>query len=381
MTVESPQKKLRPLQGLRGFACLAVVLSHYPFLRHSDGSNAMGELGGLGVEVFILLSGYLLCYWHWQDESATGSLRENLSYAVHKMGKYYWLHLATLICALPFWIVPMLSRPSWGKAVSLPANLLLIQTFFPWSGVYFGLNGVSWYLSITLFFLFMSRWVLRFLKRLAVRQTALLMLGIIVGEALWAIGVEQLGVPKGVSHWLAYVFPCVRILDFVLGGGTYVLARAVCPQFSKTKQRLALLLVMIAYAVMIWVCSSEPQNVLWHDNQELASVSIWAMPSVLLMLLLGCQALRGEAGGVFENPFLVFIGNISLELFLVHQLFKRYASAAYQKFAVPCDERILLAAALLLSVLAAWQIHRRFPAGIPLSEGYERLRCKFLRKS
>ena len=219
MTVESPQKKLRPLQGLRGFACLAVVLSHYPFLRHSDGSNAMGELGGLGVEVFILLSGYLLCYWHWQDESATGSLRENLSYAVHKMGKYYWLHLATLICALPFWIVPMLSRPSWGKAVSLPANLLLIQTFFPWSGVYFGLNGVSWYLSITLFFLFMSRWVLRFLKRLAVRQTALLMLGIIVGEALWAIGVEQLGVPKGVSHWLAYVFPCVRILDFVLGGG------------------------------------------------------------------------------------------------------------------------------------------------------------------
>lgn len=353
---ESHKEMLRSLHGLRGFACLAVVLSHYPIFRGSTGSNAICGLGELGVELFILLSGYLLCYRHWDDDIES-FWHEDFLYAVHKIRKYYWLHLATLVCALPFWGLSMLRHPSFDVAVSLPVSVFLIQSFFPYQSIYFSLNMVAWYLSDVLFFLMISRFVIRFLKQFSFLQTLVMMVVIVLVEGLWALCVGECGVSKGTAHWLVYVCPFVRALDFVLGGGIYILSKGIWMRFGRKSQCILKGMSVLAYFNLI-VFYSICQKDSW-ENGELFSVFAWTIPSVFLVLALACQENRNEAGFIFENRFFLFIGDISFELFLIHQLASRYAHVLFHKFPTLINESFLLVLALVLSILGAWKIHRR----------------------
>ena len=58
------------------------------------------------------------------------------------------------------------------------------------------------------------------------------------------------------------------------------------------------------------------------NENEFFSVFLWYFPSVLLIYLLAVK--EKLLTKVFENKLLVFFGNISFELFLIHQLFIRY---------------------------------------------------------
>lgn len=164
MEREKERGKIVSLQGLRSFAILMIMLSHTAIVRSSNGEGALAHLGGLGVELFILLSGFLTCYWHLERQQSCRSLRDSLLYAVHKLRKYYPLHIATLCLALPFAVKALLIQHSFGAWAALFLNVFLVQTWIPKASVYFSYNGVSWYLSITLFFLICSSVVLAFLS-------------------------------------------------------------------------------------------------------------------------------------------------------------------------------------------------------------------------
>ena len=97
----TPRVKLQQVQGLRGLAILAIALSHCQLIRLADGTNAVGIWGGLGVELFIRMSGFLSCWWHFAQEQAPFSWRGSWALVKRKIGKYYPLHLVTLLAAIP----------------------------------------------------------------------------------------------------------------------------------------------------------------------------------------------------------------------------------------------------------------------------------------
>lgn len=213
------KKKIPAFQGLRGLAILAIMASHANLVSNAAGKNMLGSLGGFGVECFLLLTGYLMSYWHLESGIAAATMREKIGYALRKLRRYYPLHIAMLIVALPL-AAKSLYHGSLAVWVALPLNILLLQDWVPHSSVYFSYNGVSWYLSLQLALLVMAPGTLRWLGNLRRRSMVLLFVGILLLQ--WVLALAVTGrMPAQVSHWLVYVLPLTRWFDFVLGGLLY----------------------------------------------------------------------------------------------------------------------------------------------------------------
>ncbi len=124
-------QNIRQLTGLRFFAAYWVVLYHYwPHLQGPPRPMFV-EKGYLGVELFFILSGFILCHVYRQSV-ADGQFRYG-GFLWNRLARVYPLHLATLIgmgamavgaLAMGFSVDPhILSWPS------LPANLLLLHAW------------------------------------------------------------------------------------------------------------------------------------------------------------------------------------------------------------------------------------------------------------
>ena len=77
-----PKKHLHGLDGLRALACIAVFFDHveqykeWLSLPHHYG-KWMQVLGRQGVELFFVLSGYLITYRMFLEQRATGAVSTN----------------------------------------------------------------------------------------------------------------------------------------------------------------------------------------------------------------------------------------------------------------------------------------------------------------
>ena len=212
-------EKIKAFQGVRGLAILMIMFSHAAFIQDGDGRNCLGHLGGGGVEIFLLLSGFLTSYWYLDKVDDSKSIGDCFLYSVEKIKKYYPLHIITLLLAIPFaWkaLFLQIDLLQWLKVI---VNLLLLQSWVPTSSVYFSFNAVSWYLSVMFFILLVSNVVLMTIRRISKRANVYMILLIGAVEFFLADSIEYLQIGKSGSHWLVYVFPVVRLMDFVCGGG------------------------------------------------------------------------------------------------------------------------------------------------------------------
>ncbi|HEY3887616.1 MAG TPA: acyltransferase [Caulobacteraceae bacterium] len=139
-------RDIRPLTSLRFFAAMWVVAFHYwPNL-----GAVMPPLvakGYLGVELFFVLSGFILCHVYL-DSVADGGFRYG-SFLWARLARIYPLHLTTLAgigaMALAALAAGRVIDPNILSWSSLPANLLLVQAwgFAPQAGW----NHPSWSIS------------------------------------------------------------------------------------------------------------------------------------------------------------------------------------------------------------------------------------------
>ena len=138
---------IRPLTSLRFFAAFWVVLFHYWPALATTATPLFVAKGYLGVELFFILSGVILCHVY-RSEVETGRFTYG-SFLWARLARVYPLHLATLIgmgvlaagaTAAGFAVDPNIL--SWE---SLPANLLLVQA---WGlAPQAGWNHPSWSIS------------------------------------------------------------------------------------------------------------------------------------------------------------------------------------------------------------------------------------------
>lgn len=345
------REKIESFQGLRGLAILLIMVSHCIFFKNSMGQNSLSHLGGFGVELFIMLSGFLTCYWHLDHSIQVLSMWEAVKYAVCKIRKYYLLHIITLVVSLPFvWKHLLLEGDIryWGIMV---INALLLQDWIPKSSVYFSYNGVAWYLSLMIFFLFASSFILRWLKCFSSQLHVMVLIGIVVFEYVLAGLSDYYIVKKEVAHWLVYIFPMVRILDFVVGGGMYVLIKRTYQQKKNVSDiRMLLILFLISSSALILLGT--------RYEHEMFSTAVWSIPSAVLIYLLAEK--EQILTTVFEMRWLIFLGNISFELFLLHQLIIRYFTTGWHKWIGQDVPSLGYIIPLLVSIVLATWVHKRF---------------------
>jgi peptidoglycan/LPS O-acetylase OafA/YrhL len=84
--------EIRPLTGIRGFAAWLVVLFHFyagwvllvPSLSWGE---SLATHGAIGVDLFFILSGFILSYVYRAGESKLGAA---------EYGRFLWLRLARI---------------------------------------------------------------------------------------------------------------------------------------------------------------------------------------------------------------------------------------------------------------------------------------------
>lgn len=173
-------KKIDAFAGLRGYAIILVFLSHYSFGANSKGLNITNWLGALGVEVFIILSGFLLM------ENHGNTMFEFKPYYIRKVKKFYPLHFIMLLMAIPFSVKPLLGLDI-EKWIALFSQVMLVQTWFPKPDIYFSFNGVAWYLSLTVFFIAVSPLTVKIWNKLTMRSSVIMMAGIAAAEIILCV--------------------------------------------------------------------------------------------------------------------------------------------------------------------------------------------------
>lgn len=149
---KSTSVTLPSLTGLRGAAALWVILFHLSFvlgkLFHFSPDIPLIREGYLGVDVFFLLSGFILCHVYASDFQSYRP-REHFHFLLMRLARIYPLHLFVLcLMALAVWLVPAL--PSTGEAYprytakGFVISALLLQN---WSKFPLVWNGPAWSLS------------------------------------------------------------------------------------------------------------------------------------------------------------------------------------------------------------------------------------------
>lgn len=140
----SGKEKNNSLQIIRAFAILGIMSSHCE----------VTFLGSWGVSVFFILSGFVHAYVYY-DRNINSDLKESVIFSIEKVAKLYPLHILMTIFAVILSVKDLMCHYIFKRVVLYMAQLFfsifLIQAWFPSILIYFSMNTVSWYLSVTLF--------------------------------------------------------------------------------------------------------------------------------------------------------------------------------------------------------------------------------------
>lgn len=238
-------ENLKPLTTLRIFAAAWVVLYHYwPQLAAGARPNAV-EKGYLGVELFFVLSGFILCHVYLQS---FGEKRFSYgSFLWARLARIYPVHLATLGGLAALIAAASAAGFSAGDNVvvwsSLPAQVLLLQAWgLAPDG---GWNHPSWSISAEWFaYVTFPAFALAFWPLRAKPWLATLLAGLLVA-ALNLIFPLISGYPltEATTAWGALrIVPC-----FAFGCAVYLLWRnRVVTSQAGAKGLAAGLLIAIA---------------------------------------------------------------------------------------------------------------------------------------
>ena len=317
--------KSKSVQVLRAVAFLFVFLSH--------AFTKLGWWGAFGVSLFIVLSGYLETKKHLYDDISA------LPFAIKKIKKVYPLHIIMMLFAIPLSAKIVFKRHGAIKLlIQIFFNATMAQSWAPIGAIYYSLNAVSWYLTLVVFFALISPKFMRWLRNSSVRKIKIVVLTLICCDFI--VGYLSMRLPE--AHWIAYVCPVTRSFDYIIGGGTYVLAH------KNIKIWMLPTGLILAIGMLI-------SSVFAYSTNELFSSALWIIPSVLIIPTIVEKSLPAW------QP-LVSLGNISFELFLIHQLVIRYLNLVLNHMGVidPLVNNIVLALVALPISVVLTILYRRF---------------------
>lgn len=322
-----PRAELHYLQVLRALAALMVVFVHTGDLWPRIPYPTVLQHGYAGVDVFFCLSGFIIYYAHARDLGVRGAVRPFLFKRLTRIYPIYWIVTAVVLVAAPF--VPRITDgevPSLKHAVM---SLLLLPE---------GRNPVvvpAWTLIHELRFYVMFALAMHLPRRgfLAVMSA--------IGLASVAmLNIDALA-PAVTATRLARVSMLVihpATAEFVLGimAGEIFLNRATPAWFDR--------LVLVAGAVLM-LGALQFHDAIVGTAIRYHAVAAFAIPAFLLVLGIVLNERRRGLGRA-PRP-LVFLGDASYSLYLVHGPLLRVVGPLLVAAFVTQPWVVLLLAALL----------------------------------
>ena len=364
---------LPALTSLRFFAALAIVVHH---------CNGVfwpaAELGPLdvGVSFFFVLSGFILTYVY-RDMPTAPPARGRFYRA--RIARIWPLHLVCLLLTLILVTLPEPFNP-----VALGLNLMLLHAWVPFDRIFFSYNYVSWSISTELFFYLMFP----LLVTRPVRWTglAILIALSLVAAFGWAVDQADLTTWDTAGNQLSatgllYTNPLARLPEFLIGmaTGRFFLRPQDAVNPSEIRGSVAEILALaglfagylmlqhgfapFVHALLLRsgftdlpLSAGTAEVTLLGQISPFAStlVTEWAdhvglAPLAALVIYVFAQR-RGLVSKALSHRWLMFAGEISFALYLLHQLILRALQQHVHQLG-SVDFMLYLTAVLLLAAL------------------------------
>jgi len=291
-------EQIKPLTSLRFLAALWVVL--YTYINELNLGVHFGliDRGYLGVDLFFVLSGFILSHVYLED---FGAARFDYgAFIGHRLARIYPLHIATLLFTLVLIGVAALNDvklgANAGNPAALPAHLLLMQAWGLAPTASF--NHPSWSISAE-WFAYLSfpaaafaAWRLRTRPMLAVSLAVLLLVVLYIAfEAMAGFPLTRATVQWG----------ALRIVPaFLLGAALYLARRAGAVR----RPGIAMAGAMAASLILIAAGS--------YSRADVVIVIACGL------LVLSMSGLGRDGTGILSSPVLVYLGEISFAIYMVY---------------------------------------------------------------
>ncbi len=168
-------------------------------------TNIFAE-GYIGVTFFFILSGFILSQAYSCRLPTSGG--EIHDFCVARLARVVPLHLLTVAASIPLFVLEIKHSYGLEAVVQLSVNAALLQSFVPCPSWYFSFNAPSWSLSVELMF-----YALFPLLALVSNRNLIFLPGITLLAKICLFGFA----PQFYDHFLQYIFPPLRLPDFVVG--------------------------------------------------------------------------------------------------------------------------------------------------------------------
>ena len=300
--------RIESLTSLRFFAALLVLLNHCEFLRHSDSillSNLFHYIfsqGHIAITFFFILSGFIMSLSY--SDRINNKEVSYIQFYIARISKLYPLHLLTFFLALPL-VVYSVYKGSDTLKTLLP-NLILIQSFIPIREYFFSVNAPSWSLSNELFY------YLIFPVLILMKNRLLIVIPLII--IIFQIAIELLNLPESQKHYLIYIFPISRLLDFSIGILTYRVFREINDKkiiLNSSTMQISSVLLFFVFLLLV-------ELVIGRFNYYF----LYVIPVSILVFSFSLK--EGVLSKLLNNDKLVILGKASFALYLIHHLVLRY---------------------------------------------------------
>lgn len=301
------------LQFLRFLAFINVFITHaeaFLFFPYRATFSALAS-----VSFFFMLSGVVAGY-SLIGKPVVPDVRNIGGFLWKKIRKVYPLYFLTTAFAVMFSEIPALVMACDFSAlrsplIQLSKNLLLIQSWFPGSAHSY--NTVGWFLSVLVFLYALTlplAWILNKLNSSKYRH--ILLPGLFVGISFVMVCYCYLIRGDRMSFWHNQ-FPPARLGEYCLGMIMGFAARQDKKKLPQGKLWKILFTVLEVGVLLFWYYSLGRPGNYWRHK-----IVSWMMPNILLLAVF--LAGQGLLSDIFRKKKLVYLGDISFECYLIHQL-------------------------------------------------------------
>ncbi|MCB1291540.1 acyltransferase [Mycolicibacterium sp.] len=349
------------LTGVRALAAMLVVATHAAY---TTGKYTHGFVGlvysrmEIGVPIFFVLSGYLL-FGPWVRAAASGAASPPLTrYAWHRVRRIMPAYVVTVLAAYLVYHFrdggPNPGHTWWG----LFRNLTLTQIYtdnYAFALLHQGLTQM-WSLAVEVAFyvaLPVLAWLLMVLLCRRRWRPVLLLAGL-GGLALlslaWIVLVHITDfLPDGAKLWLP------GYLIWFLGG---MMLTVLSAMGVRVYGFLAVPLAAICYLIVCTPIAGEPQTSPTGLAQALVKMVFYAVIATLVVAPLALGD-RGAYARLLASRPMVWLGEISYEIFLVHLVLMEVAMTEVLHWRVYTGSMPgLFLVTMVLTIPVAWVLHR-----------------------
>lgn len=329
------RKTIVSVQAVRAFAAMTVAIAHFHHEFIQPPGTTSRWFGEFGVDLFFVISGFIMVYVSWDYFGANGAAAEFIKRRLARIVPIYWLATTAM---LGFIVYTQPLKQADLDSISIIASYFFIPVPRP-SGAIIPALTVGWTLNYEMMFYVLFAASLFFRRWLGIVLITGLLAAMVLQRKFGTLG-------PVLNFWTKPI-----IIEFAAG----ILLGALYCLGSRINRAVALAIFATGSAIAIYANASG----VWYEHRE-----YW-FGSAAALIIGGLVFARLEWSGA---PLLVAtsLGNSSYALYLIHPFFLIWPKffLIQNGIGIPTQNWPFLFAMLISSIVLSLLAYRYFESPI-----------------